>query len=431
MVLNAVILSLLINLSYIWGIRLRYAPFAGIIDPPLRRKLIHIYIGLLLVNFVLLAISIHSFDISTQTIQLNGFLIAAIVILTNRKQVTGRWKEHLFVFGIVESCSFLILSIPILLVDLSGGFTGSTSYLIGLLIYDLLFFILFRPIRDLLRSTVEPFLSLDTGNYWTSVWFLPVGIYFGMVFSAFSNMDAMTPSRLISRIFLSVTMLMLCLSIANDHRRMSADARNQEQLLDQKVHYAQLQNQVELARKNAHNYMHHIAAIRNLTDQADLDSLRSYCDELTAEYGFREHIPYSGNAAADGVIYRYIKLAREHGVDFHYQGRISSGAISDLDLCVLLGNALENALTGCLTIEAGRQIRLISQQEEDLLSILVTNTFDGEVRISDELFLSRKRDNAPGLGMESMREICTRCGGAMQTKWTQDRFTVLFLFPTS
>lgn len=424
-------MSLLINLSYIWGIRLRYTPFAGIIAPPLRRKLIHIYVGLLLVNFVLVAVSIHFYGLSTHTIQFNGFLIAAIVILTNRKLVTGRWKEHLFVFGIVESCSYLILSIPILLVDLNGGFSGSLSYLVGLLIYDLLFFLLFRPIRNLLRSTVEPFLSLDTGNYWTSVWFLPVGIYFGMVFNAFSNMDAMTPSRLISRIFLSVTMLMLCRSIANDHRRMTAEARTREQLLDQKIHYAQLQNQVELARKNAHNYMHHIAAIRNLTDRGDLDSLRSYCDALAEEYGFREHIPYSGNPAADGVIYRYIKLAREHGVDFHYQGRISGGVISDLDLCVLLGNALENALTGCLTREADRQIRIIAQQEGQLLSILVTNTFDGVVRTSGDAFLSRKRENAPGIGMESMREICTRSGGTMQTNWTDDRFTVLFLLPIS
>lgn len=424
-------MSALINLSYIWGIRFRYAPFAGIIEPPLRRRLIHFYVGLLVVNFVLLGLSISFFGLNAKTIQLNGFLIAVIVILTNRKMVKGRWKEHLFVFGIVESCSYLILSIPILLVDLLGGFTGYGAYLIGLVIYDLLFLALFRPVRNLLRSTVEPFLSLDTGNYWTSVWFLPVGIYFGMVFNAFSNMDVMTLPRLISRIFLSVTMLMLCLSIANDHRRMARDKQTREQLLDQKVHYAQLQNQVELARKNAHNYMHHIAAIRSLTEEADLDRLRAYCDELTREYGFRDRIPYSGNPAADGVIYRYIKLARENQIDFQYQGLIKSCCLSDLDLCVLLGNALENALAGCMTINSGRQIRLITDNGDGLLSILVTNTFDGEVRTCDDVFLSRKRTNQPGIGMESMHDICERCGGTIQTQWTDDRFHILFLLPIS
>lgn len=424
-------MSLLINLSYIWGIRLRYAPFAGIIDPPLRHKLITIYVGLLLVNFLVLSWAIHAFGLLTHTIQFNGFLIAAIVILTNRKLVTGRWKEHLFVFGIVESCSYLILSIPILLVDMIGGFSAPDSYLLGLLIYDLLFLLLFRPIRNVLRDTVEPFLSIKTGNYWTTVWFLPFGIYFGMVFNALSNIDAMTLSRLISRIFLAVTMLMLCKSTANDHKRMREQERMQTQLLDQKVHYAQLQNQVELARKNAHNYMHHIAAIRSLTDQGNLDSLRAYCDELTEEYGFRDHIPYSGNPAADGVIYRYIKLAREHDIDLRYQGRILSGSISDLDLCVLLGNALENALTGCLTIEKDRQIRIIADQQGELLSIMVSNTFDGQVQRTDDIFLSRKRRNEPGLGMASMREICERCGGDMQTRWTDDRFHILFLLPVS
>lgn len=423
------LLSLFINLSYIWGIRLRYAPFAGIIEPPIKKKLMTFYSCLLCVNqFVLTACFVLD-GIRISTIQVNGFIVAALVVLTNRKLVKGRWKEHLFVFGMVESCTFLVLSIPILIVDLLGGFQSTGYYFFAAIIYGMLLLAIFRPVRRLLRNTVEPFLFLKTGNYWTSVWFIPFGIYFGMVFNSLGNVTAMSLPRVISRIFLSVTMVMLCLSTANDHRRMKAQQETNELLTDQKVHYAQLQARVESARKNAHNYMHHISAIRNLTEQGDLDGLRRYCDELTEEYGFRDQIPYSGNAAADGVIYRYIKLAREHGITFTCQGTIRSEGISDLDLCVLLGNALENAYAGCLTLAEGRQIQLVAEHDGSLLSILVINSFDGRVEQSGDQLLSRKRDSEPGLGVESMQQICERCGGTMQVHWDQSLFSVLFLLP--
>ena len=104
--------------------------------------------------------------------------------------------------------------------------------------------------------------------------------------------------------------------------------------------------------------------------------------------------------------------------------------VSDMDLCVLLGNALENAFYGCMTRRDKRRIIVIAQTEEQIVSIVVHNTFDGKIETKDNILLSRKRGNdVGGIGLASMHEVCKRYGGTMETKWDEDRFMVLFLLP--
>lgn len=124
-----------------------------------------------------------------------------------------------------------------------------------------------------------------------------------------------------------------------------------------------------------------------------------------------------------------VRIAEQKQIQFDYYGTIRSRSIADIDLCVLLGNALDNAVAGCMTIDSGRSIRLISQSEKSLLSIVVSNSFDGRVQQAEDKILSRKRENRAGVGLVSMKSICERYGGSMQTQWDENKFTVMFLLP--
>lgn len=112
-------------------------------------------------------------------------------------------------------------------------------------------------------------------------------------------------------------------------------------------------------------------------------------------------------------MYRYAKLAKEQDIAFEYFGSIQECTMQSMDLCVLLGNALDNALAGCMTISQGRRIKVVMQSEERMVSIVVHNTFDGQVCQADEVILSRKRDNEPGIGTGSMRAVCDKYGAGI------------------
>ena len=100
-----------------------------------------------------------------------------------------------------------------------------------------------------------------------------------------------------------------------------------------------------------------------------------------------------------------------------------------MDLCVLLGNALDNAFTACLTSNEQKSISLIAQSEENVLSIVIQNTFDGKMDVEKDVIFSRKRDKEQGVGLKSMKEICDKYQGTMETKWDESKFTLLIMLP--
>jgi sensor histidine kinase regulating citrate/malate metabolism len=101
--------------------------------------------------------------------------------------------------------------------------------------------------------------------------------------------------------------------------------------------------------------------------------------------------------------------------------------IVEMDLCVLLGNALDNAFTGCLTITENRNVTLIAQTEKETLSFVIKNTFDGEIKTKDKIILSRKRENSEGIGLKSMEAICEKYKGTMEIKYDEEHFVILII----
>ena len=47
-----------------------------------------------------------------------------------------------------------------------------------------------------------------------------------------------------------------------------------------------------------------------------MEGLRGYCDDLELEEMGKVTIPYTGNAAADGVLYHYGCIARAKNIEF-------------------------------------------------------------------------------------------------------------------
>ena len=99
------------------------------------------------------------------------------------------------------------------------------------------------------------------------------------------------------------------------------------------------------------------------------------------------------------------------------------------DLCVLLGNALENAYTGCMTLQNGRFITVTARSNPSGQSLMISNSYDGVMDIEDDRILSRKRDHEPGIGLESMRAICEKHDAVMDIRYDAKTFNVLLMIP--
>ena len=86
--------------------------------------------------------------------------------------------------------------------------------------------------------------------------------------------------------------------------------------------------------------------------------------------------------------------------------RLDKLSISDTDLCCLLGNALDNAVTACGRYDGERYITVASEKNQDMLLLTVDNSFDG-------MILQKKKEKNPLPVSEKMRQesvsaLCSR-----------------------
>ncbi len=298
------------------GARLRFCPFKDAVTLRQRRIIMigHITLGVLQVAAMTIAVYVCGNDIAIPLMRISAIFFA-VISFTIDAVVIRKWlQEQLFVSGVVFTCNYVLMSIPDFigsvlpeLSDMARFFIIEDTYLIILLITH-------YPLFKMLYNTVAPFLKLDIGNYWNTIWFIPLALFGSRLIALSENSFPSSISQLICDLLSAAVIILMCMSIGADHIRMRERQIVDKQLADQKLHYAELKIRVEDARRTKHDFKHHIAAIHHYVDIDDKEGLRNYCNDLLDRSTVQDKIPYTGNAAADGVLYHYTLLAKDQGV---------------------------------------------------------------------------------------------------------------------
>lgn len=425
-----IFMAIEVTLCYIPGLQLRFYPFVPQM-PSKQKKIIKIvYSIFVLFNILFLFSLVRDFESSTALIRLNMLVFQFLLVGANVVIIKGYWREHLFTFGLVAICMYMLLSTATYLSQFFFVENGVYQYMTGTAFYILFMIIWYFQIRSLLKKNILPFLSHKCADYWKQVWFIPLLLYVTMFISLPLDQNIRSLALLFGRLFISVAGVVFVRVVAANQKMLLETEAMEEQIDRSRLHYAEMQSQVEATRKVRHDLRHILNSVRHYIETNDKSGLSDFCDSIEEMQLQKDKLPYTGCAAVDGVLYHYEKRAKESQIDFKHQGRFANIDISELDLCVLIGNALENAFDACLTIEKNRFVTLTSGRDGDLLTIMIQNSFDGKVNIDVEKIFSRKRENRVGVGLESMRSICEKHGGSMKKEWNEDTFTAFMILNT-
>lgn len=419
---------LIFTLCFVPGIILRLAPFKESISKKQRIVLISIHSAVLVINwlsmyFITGAIGVGS-DVMKVDIFAFGILASVINLLVLRKHT----KEQLFTCGLIMLQDFMIISAVtyiarklITFVDVSNLVIIVSTYCLAAQI------LLFWFFRKLIVSTVKPFLSLQAKNYWNGIWFVSVFMFLSCFFALPLGDLINSQYTLITRLFQYIVIVALCRTMGRDSLAIKERMELEKGLSLQQNHYMELANRIEDARRIRHDFKHRITAIHQYLDNEDYDGLKAYCNELQSHNNADVSIPYTGNPAVDGIMYHYASIAKQNGISFEYK-KINPPDISDVDLCTLLGNALDNAVTACKNVTDNPFIQVIANGEGAGMQLLIRNSFDGVLKKDKDKFLTRKSKGDHGIGISSMQEICERNDILMKIVHTDNTFDVLFVF---
>lgn len=98
------------------------------------------------------------------------------------------------------------------------------------------------------------------------------------------------------------------------------------------------------------------------------------------------------------------------------------------DLCLILGNLLENSLEA-LQREGGGWVRARSVSTAGYFSLVVGNTCTSPLRVRGGRYLSSKAPGRVGIGLETIREIAERYGGQAEFTVKDGEFRASVFLP--
>lgn len=194
----------------------------------------------------------------------------------------------------------------------------------------------------------------------------------------------------------------------------------------QGVQYQQLLRTVEENSRMRHDLRHQLIVISELAAHKEYEKLKEYVGRYIDDAQTEIKI-YSYSAALNALISYYGSICQRRGIrtDF-FISLPKKLPVSDQDLCVMLGNLLENAIDGVRETDEPYISLKIRQTASNMLAVKVANPYQGEIMKKGGHYRSSKRDGL-GQGLGSVDMIAMKYDGMMEVLTDQQIFTVKIL----
>jgi len=213
-------------------------------------------------------------------------------------------------------------------------------------------------------------------------------------------------------------------------RFMEANKQMQQQLDLQRKHYSELNAKIQETRTIRHDLRQHMRILNTLVEEKNLPELKKYFDAYNNTLSLETPLTYCENYAIDALLQYYDQACKENKI--HYEVSFSLPPklqVPDTDLCIILGNLIENAVEACIKqTQISPFISIASEIRGASLLIYIKNSFEGEIHTHKDRFLSSKRNDL-GIGTFSVSSLVERYGGLISFETKTNLFMVSLLLP--
>ena len=185
-----------------------------------------------------------------------------------------------------------------------------------------------------------------------------------------------------------------------------------------------------------HDLKNHMLAIRHLIQANRKQDAIQYIDGFLEQAGHGELHPQTGHALLDCLISEKLTPAVKSGVEISVVLDFRQGCfLEDFDLCVIMGNALDNAVESCLKIpgDQPRFIEIRGGPSANQLIIHVVNSCLNPAFHSGKLPITTKPNReCHGFGLGNVRQVLKKYDGQLVISSKEEgRFSLCILIPLS
>lgn len=206
-------------------------------------------------------------------------------------------------------------------------------------------------------------------------------------------------------------------------------AAYQRELIE--THYQEVENMYRQVRGWRHDYRNHIQLMKVLAANGDMEGIKAYLEKLDTDLNTVDTVVKTGNSMADAILNSKISLARSRNIAVHVDAHIPVKlSMSELDLCVILGNLFDNAIEASLELpEKQRMIRVYMDMKGTQLYISFTNFTAGKKLAKVGKLFRTTKGEGHGFGLVRIDHIIERLDGYLSRNSEDGAFTTEILIP--
>ncbi len=194
----------------------------------------------------------------------------------------------------------------------------------------------------------------------------------------------------------------------------------EQQAEQQKQYLQEAKIREQRTRAFRHDIKNHLTVLAGLLKKGQAVSAYSYLsrlDELSAELSYPVH---TGEAAADVLLGSKLSAAKEKKIRISCEVEIPKiEGMTELDWCIILSNALDNAVKACDEVAEGeRYIEIGSRRKGNFYLLCLENSCSKKVQSAAE----------EGTGLSNIRSVVEKYQGIMETEVSQGNYKLNLLF---
>ena len=233
-------------------------------------------------------------------------------------------------------------------------------------------------------------------------------------------------------LFFFTYLVMELLKEKYDNKVMAVKLKTLEDLRQsEKPYYDFVIETWQKSRRLRHDQKHLVIMLNQLFESKEFDKLGQHLRSILNYNEGLQTVKLYGNETVDGIVGYWQMQAQDKHISFNTDIKFEKIHINDVDLAIVLGNALQNAFTA---IESSRQsiaypfVSITIKEKNSMLLLAVENSYSGNiVRYNDKFYSAKRGFREPGTGLENIKLIVEKYEGVSNITFDNQSFKLQLL----
>lgn len=179
-------------------------------------------------------------------------------------------------------------------------------------------------------------------------------------------------------------------------------------------------------KKLRHDLKNHDISIQAYLEQGDCEGALAYLEGMREKAAYHEKYFETGNITLDAILNTKRQIAQSKGIDFAVRLQIPENLFMDpIDICIIFGNALDNAIEACDRMQGGdRWIKVSLVYEEKALLCKISNS--AEKTENGFLQTAKEGRQKHGFGIGNIEAALAKYNSVHTFEQTDEEFALFF-----